>query len=246
MKKLIATILIGSSTIAFSQNISDYEYIYVPASFEKKMDKFNLRNVLIQQLTAKKYKVIQEDNKSCAVLKANLLDDSSFLKNKVKIDFTDCNGKLITEAKGSSDDKDFETGYPEALKNAFLKISMSNPKTTTTLEEIKGKNEVAVLKEITEPTKTTSLPNQSVSNALSYTNGEQTYQLVKLGQNQFILVSSQSSVPFAKLTESSKAGIFHVALQDNTPTMGYSENGNIIIDIPKSDGTFSKEIFIKK
>ena len=70
MKKLAAILLVSASSLAFSQNISDYEYVYVPTSFEKNMNKFELRNTLIQQLTAKKYKVIQEDNKSCAVLKA--------------------------------------------------------------------------------------------------------------------------------------------------------------------------------
>ncbi len=242
MKKLFASILIGISAIAFSQNISDYEYIYVPSSFEKKMDKFNLRNTLIQQLTAKKYKVIQEDNNSCAVLKADLLDDSSFLKNKVKIIFKDCNNKIIQELKGSTDDKDFETGYPDALKNATKMLTISNPKTTTSLEVNKENTPVAM---ISENVNTTPIAT-SQEKALNFTNGQLTYQLIKLGQNQFILVSSQSSTPFAKLTESSKPGIYHVVLDNNQKTLAYTENGNIVIEFPQPEGSFSKQVFLKK
>ena len=241
MKKLAAILLVSASSLAFSQNISDYEYVYVPTSFEKNMNKFELRNTLIQQLTAKKYKVIQEDNKSCAVLKADLLDDSSFFKNKVKISFKDCNNKIIQELKGSTDDKDFETGYPDALKNATKTLSISNPKTTASLESPKEIPATTIADNVnTAPITTTE------EKALTYSNANATYQLIKLGQNNFILVSSKSSTPIAKLAESSKAGIFHVVLENNSPTVGYVENGNIIIDIPKSDGTFSKEVFTKK
>jgi hypothetical protein len=37
-----------------------------------------------------------------------------------------------------------------------------------------------------------------------------------------------------------------VKLSDNTTTIGYFENGNIVIDIQQADGRSSKEIFTQK
>lgn len=255
MKKSFAILLLALSPLGFAQNIADYEYIYVPKTFEKdkEMNKFGLNKILVDQLKAKKYKVIQEaphdwpaalkDN-PCAVLSANLLDDSSFFKNKVKVNFTDCQKKIILESKGSADEKEFEIGFPKALKQATQSIAFSTPKS---IIELDSKKETTATTAQTIVENVSSAPISSAKEeALVFTNKNENYQLINLATGNFILVSSKSSTPFAKLFESSKPGIFHVTLGNNTKTLGYTENGNIVIEIPKLDGSYSKEIFNKK
>jgi len=53
-------------------------------------------------------------------------------------------------------------------------------------------------------------------------------------------------VPFAVFKNSSKKDVFIVKLADGNSTVGYFENGSIVIDIPQSDGRYTKEVFTGK
>ena len=96
MKKSLAFIFSLFTVIAiFSQNISDYEYVYVPKKFKNyKENEYNLNTLLKNALSQKKYKVVQEEplnwplelrNNPCSVLNAELLNTSSMFKNKVHL-----------------------------------------------------------------------------------------------------------------------------------------------------------------
>jgi hypothetical protein len=80
----------------------------------------------------------------------------------------------------------------------------------------------------------------------NYSNGKVDVQKIQIDANQFILAKSGSSVPFAIFKTTSKKDVFLVKLSDNTTTIGYFENGNIVIDIQQADGRSSKEIFTQK
>jgi hypothetical protein len=60
------------------------------------------------------------------------------------------------------------------------------------------------------------------------------------------LAKSGSSVPFATFKSTSKDAVFLVKLADGNTTIGYFENGSIVIDMPQADGKFSKEVFAVK
>jgi len=249
MKKFSSFILITAFVAASGQTVSDYEYIYVPKQFEKKVDGYNLNKNLVKALSGKKYKVIQDTaefwpselkNNNCQVLKANLLDDSSFLKNKLKVQFKDCNDKVILEAKGSSAEKDYDLGFNEALKQSLQLIPVSNPKTQIAVTQ---KEEQSA----SEATK--NIDNKSVevsTKAEAYSNGTSSYQRINIGADQFILANTNSSVPFATFKETTKPGVFRVQLDNGIATIGYIENGNIIIEIPQGKDLYKKEIFQKK
>ena len=68
----------------------------------------------------------------------------------------------------------------------------------------------------------------------------------QIDSNQFILAKSGSSVPFAVFKATSKNSVFIVKLADGNTTIGYFENGNIVVDIPQTDGRYSKEVFTAK
>ncbi|MGV4414392.1 hypothetical protein [Chryseobacterium sp. T1] len=242
MKKLTSIILITAFSVASAQKISDYEYIYVPKELDKKINNYKLDQLLIKNLNSKKYKTFQDsqDNwptdlqlNKCLVAKANIIDDSSFLKNKIKIQFKDCNDKIISESKGASNEKDYDLGYPDALRQAFPSIPVSNPSETKAIADT--------------PSPTTTTTN-TVSNSKSetYSNNSLSLQKINIGAGQFILANANSSVPFATLKESTKHGVYHVKLENGSSTIAYIENENIVIEIPQSNDAYKKEVFLKK
>lgn len=247
MKKLAAAVFLTAFTISFGQNISDYKYIYVSKDLDKKINDYQLDKILATSLKTKKYVVIQDkmenwptelrDNK-CQVLKANILDDSSFLKNKIKVVYKDCNEKTILEAKGASSEKDYELGYPEALKESLMKVPMSNPKETIAITPVTEKPIEQIIEKDT--------PKSTSTQASVFTNGKETFQRIDIGNGQFILVNPNSSTPYATFKESTKKIAYHVKLQNGETTLGYLENGNIILEIPQSNDTYKKEVFQPK
>jgi hypothetical protein len=253
MKKSLAFIFSLFTVIAiFSQNISDYEYVYVPKKFKNyKENEYNLNTLLKNALSQKNYKVVQEEplnwplelrNNPCSVLNAELLNTSSMFKNKVNLQFTDCKEKIVLESKASSDYKEFDLGYQDALKTSLIKVPASSPKTFDVKETIQPEEPRIIDKQVAQPVATT----ETVAKTESYTNGKISLQKVQISKDQFILVSSSSSVPFATFKNTTKSDVYRVTLENGTSTLGYTENGNLVIEIPTNDGGFKKEVFTAK
>ena len=118
MKKIISLSLLFSLTLLYGQKLSDYEYVYVPVKFKDyETNQYNLNNLLKKALEGKKYKVIQEEmanwpselrQNPCKVLNAELLNDSNMFRNRVKLQFSDCQKKVVSETKGNSMLKEFD------------------------------------------------------------------------------------------------------------------------------------------
>ncbi|CAM3156746.1 hypothetical protein CHFL109739_19450 [Chryseobacterium flavum] len=254
MKRISIAMLTVCSTLAFSQKVSDYKYVSIPEKFESfKKESYGLEAYLAKALSAKKYIILpankdqwpsEAKDNSCNVINANVLDDSSLFTNKVILQFTDCNKKTVIEAKGRTGIKEFEEGYADALKQALVSISASNPvnplpvQTTETID-------TRVQTTGTETTITNTASN-STHTASSFSNGKLNLQKIQIDGSQFILAQSGSSVPFAIFKASSKKDVFIVKLDNGNTTIGYTENGNIVIDIPQGDGKYSKEVFTAK
>lgn len=234
---------------AFSQNISDYVYIYVPKNFQDtKANKYGLTDLLKSKLKAKKYIIVENAaDLSCEMLRAEVSDTSSFIKNKVQISFKDCNDKIIANTEGKSNIKEFEPGMQEALQFAVNTIPASAPKSVATTI-LKDKSQP-----ISEKTPETKGENSNLKNetptenkAESFSNGTFTFNKITISQNQFILANPNNSVPFAIFKTSTKKDVYHVQLENGSHTLGYWENGKIVIEIPNSDGSYTKEEFLKK
>lgn len=246
MKKISVLVLAICSTAVFAQKVSDYKYVVIPEKFQTfKNSSFGLEASLSKALKGKKYEVLTEamdtwptearDN-SCNVVNAEVINDKSLFTNKVILQFKDCSKKVIFESKGRSDIKEFEEGFADALKQALTTVGVSNP--------------VAMLpartSEVTENVQKTvseSPVSSATPSANTYSNGKSELQKIQLDVGQFILASSGSSVPFAVFKTTSKKDVFIVKLADGNTTIGYFENGNIVIDIPQADGRYSKEVF---
>lgn len=238
--------------LAFGQKVSDYKYISLPAKFLTfKKEDYGLGEMLTKVLRSKNYLVIPADklqwpaeaqSNPCNVLTADVVNDSGFLRNKVVLQFKDCNDKVISSAKGSSNIKEYKEGYQDALKQTFVSISPASPV-----------NQVAAEVAVQPAVQETSVSSQPVASstpventAVRFSNGKTDLQKIQIDASQFILVGNNSSSPFATFKATTKNEVFRVKLQNGESTLGYYENGNIVIEMPQANGSYTKEIFSKK
>ncbi|PRA97709.1 hypothetical protein CQ046_20940 [Chryseobacterium sp. MYb7] len=247
MKKVSTLVLAICSTMVFAQKVSDYKYVAVPEKFETFREDYGLKDFFTKALKGKKYIILpvikdnwpsEARNNFCNVVNADVINDKSLFKNKVIVQFKDCNNNMILESKGGSKIKEFEEGLQDALREALIQMPISNPvallpATTTTSASTQNSSP--------EPVKSTATPESS-----NFSNGKMDLQKIQIDPSQFILAKSGSSVPFAVFKTSSKDSVFIVKLADGNTTVGYFENGNIVIDIPQADGKYTKEIFTAK
>lgn len=234
--------------LSYAQKVADYKYVVVPSAFESfKKDNYGLSAFLTKNLKSKQYTIISENRgqwpeeanvNPCSVLNANVLNDSGFLRNKVILELKDCNSKVVSSEKGSSSIKEFEEGFQDALSKALINIPISRPVENPTL-----KQEVQVVKETAQETPKVSEQKSQTSKAEKYSNGKLSLQKIQIDAAQFILVDGNSSVPFATFKETTKKDVFRVKLGSGEATTGYYENGNLVIEIPKSNDEYSKEVF---
>lgn len=249
MKKISMFVLAVCSTMAFAQKVSDYKYVMIPEKFQTFKNSYGLEASLAKALQGKKYEILPEAmdkwptvarNNSCNVVTAEVVNDKNLFTNKVILQFKDCNKKVIFESKGRSDIKEFEEGFADALKEALTKVGVSSP-----VEMLPSRTpdaaQTVVHNTTAEPSTSSAAPA-----ANAYSNGKSDLQKIQVDANQFILAKSGSSVPFAVFKATSKKDVFLVKLADGNTTIGYFENGNIVIDMPLGDGRYSKEVFAGK
>lgn len=248
MKKFLQISSVFLVSVLYGQQISDYHYILIPDTFANaKANRYDLDKLLSAQLQAKKFIVITENSPEsknlCEYLKAEISDTGNMLTNKVRIEFKDCYNKSLAILDGKSRSKDIEEGMQDALKNAMMNIPVSNP----------VKNAAALQKESApintqKEEKTENIASQisttnTTEKANVYSNGTLSLNKIFLSNGEFILANPNNSVPYGIFKPSTKKDTYRVQLQDGTTTLGYLEDGEIIVEIPNADGSFKKEIF---
>lgn len=154
--------------------------------------------------------------------------------------------------------KEFETGFPDALEISLRAVPVSSPSQTISIVENtkKPKEEVVAKVEKVKTTEAVSAPvvtKSEVSSPIAttnkaevFSNGKISVQKINMGSGQFILASGSSSSPYAVFTETSKQGVYRVKMENGATALGYAENGSLIIEIPQANDTYQKEIFQKK
>lgn len=256
MKKILNFAFFLLFTAVYSQNISDYTFVYIAGKTgDFEANKYGLATLLSAKLTAKKYVVISESkdswpeaakNNPCGVLKAELADTSTFLKNKLQINFQDCSGKTVVSYEAKSNIKEYEPGFKDALNTASKTFPASNPVKLAAISQTETpKPNVAI---VAEPVKSTSnqTPNSGAkteNKAEIFSNGTFNLNRIFISDSQFILASPNNSTPYAIFKATTKKDVYRVQLQDGSQTLGYIEHGNIVIELPNADGSFRKEIF---
>lgn len=246
MKSTFFLFSIFACSLLSAQQISDYVYVVVPEKFSpKNFNQYNLRENLISQISKKNYKVLPENAESwpaeaqqnpCSVLNADLQDISTMLRNKVRVVFKDCSQKTFS-FDGASYEKSYEDGYPDALNIAARNI----PASKGTLPTLSTQNPVKTVETIPA-----AGPKIVTASATKFVSGELKVQKINISENQFIFTRQNSSVPYATFKKSLKNGVYYVQLENKVQTLGYSENGNFVIEIPQQGGETVQQIFIPK
>lgn len=260
MKKISQLFFLFILTVLYGQQVSNYKYITIQESKEFKNNKYGVVELLSSKLKQKNYTILAADNllsanvDRCDILTVDLVDASNIFKNRITINFKDCNNKTISTTKGISSIKEYEPGFQDALMRAVTTIAISNPiervekvvveNVAPVTIQVETQNENAVVK--TEKKMENSSVKTQSSSSQTYNNGKITTNRIFLANNQFILVNPNNSVPYATFKPSTKANVFHVTLGDGTVTIGYTENNEIVIDIANVDGSFIKETFTSK
>ena len=252
MKRISILMLAVCSTLAFGQKkVSDFKYVSVPEKFGTFREDYGLKNFLIKALTGKKYVILPAAREewpeearanSCNVLDADIQDDKGLFRNKLILQFKDCNKNMVLESKGSSSIKEFEEGLQDALKQALVPVGVSSP--VAMLPAQTSVSETRVVQTSVSETVTSS--SSTASGTSNFSNGKMDLQKIQIDGNQFILAKAGSSVPFANFKSTSKKDVFIVKLENGTTTIGYFENGNIVMDMPQGDGKYVKEVFSGK
>ncbi|MDQ0476949.1 hypothetical protein [Chryseobacterium sp. MDT2-18] len=269
MKKILQIFTLLFLPFLYGQQVSDYQYIYVPEKFsDTEVNKFDLNDLLKLKLKQKKFTVITESKEKwpaellqnpCHILTAELLNSSNMFKNRLKIEFKDCQTTTISSLEGKSSIKEFEPGMRDALEDAAKKVPVSMPVEKSMVTE---KVEPAKIKQKSETVKK-DLPLVSESKNIKvvpapkegatagqkaevYSNGTLSVNRIFLANGEFILVHPNNSVLYATFKPSTKKDVYRVQLADETATLGYFENGEIIVELVNSDGSFRKEVFSKK
>src|SRR5690606_29952327 len=137
MKKIFLLVLFVSGQ-SFSQSVLDeYKYINVPVKYEflKEADQYQLNSLTRFLFNKEGFTVLPEkenypeDYKQnrCMGLRANLVNNSGMFNTKFVLEMFNWNDKVkIISKEGKSKEKDFKTGYHEALREAIESVQRLN------------------------------------------------------------------------------------------------------------------------
>ena len=223
IKKIVFSLLLVLAMSAYSQNneINNYKYIIVQEKFDflKKPDQYQTSSLTKFLLEKKGFTVFLSNDKAipnelllnrCLALTATIIDASSMLTVKSKIELKNCYDKVLYSSKeGKSKDKDYKKSYHESIRKAYSSMDdlvynyKPNTKVAINKESVKAKvvlpikkaisvKNIPVVKEITPSGKVISKKQ-----LISKSNVEVLYAQVKT--NGFQLVNTTPAIVFQVL-----------------------------------------------
>lgn len=271
MKKLINLLIIFATISVSAQAVSDYKYISIPEKFSD-FDKgqYQLENYLRLLLGQKEYEILPEKRSywpeevslnPCLVLNADIKKMSSAFKNKVMVEFQDCNQTIIGSFEGESNIKEYNEGYKDALKNASLSIAVQAAKMPT-YREAENKQVTIVTTTQTENPGTELFKKYSNQNngnneeisiqkdkMTAYVFEGQTVYKSDLTEGEFVLMDATKSKTLAYYYPALRANVYHVkVIQGNTNymTIGYFDGEDLSYEYSADMKTWTLVEFQKK
>lgn len=132
MKNFLFLLLVVLSYGAHSQSVNDYRYVVIPTRFElqSQPNQYRLNTLVKKYLTESGFEAVHESlmtddqiNQRCHHLFVDVVKVKSLLTIKLKVVLRDCRNNVVFESQeGSSKEKAYEKGYPEALARAFESV----------------------------------------------------------------------------------------------------------------------------
>lgn len=214
--------------LAFAQNsINNYKYVIVPKKFDfqKENDQYQLNGLTLFLFNKYNFKAIIEGSdyptdlalNRCLALDSNLIKAPGMFNTKIKVELTDCAGKVVfVSREGASRKKDYKVAYNFAIREAFKSIAAlnykyqsivkSNYKNNTTQAQINSESSY-------EAQKLNNKKQIEVSNT-----GTLQQKAVKADKNKLSVISIKEKVPVLY----AQAITNGFQLVDSTPQVIYS------------------------
>ena len=150
MKKYLVLLIALFSIVTFAQN-KQAIIISSKFDFQEERNSFNINNMLKAILVSNNYEVYLDDEvlpleiaqNKCNALTGVLVDKSNMFLTKVKLQIKDCQNNLLFEtAEVKSREKDFQTGFMEAIKLLSPELKKYKPVVIETKPLVIQKKEV--------------------------------------------------------------------------------------------------------
>lgn len=272
MKNFLLVLSLILTFNSFGQDLGNYNYVVVPEkfSFLKEADQYQLNSLTKFLFEKYGFKTFTEGGKEfinlnpdrCKGLYADVLDDSGFLRTKLKVILKDCSNRQIFISKeGESREKIYKVAYQEALRAAFrsiMELDIQGNEVivsgTPDLDVHVNKKEKGIDLSKTSEEKGT-LVNEKISGERQIeTKGENKIKtasekstntnLQRDGRNYFLqkydngfnLYHHGTTEPFATLIRSSAGNSFIYNSITSKGIACLDNEGNLIIEILKEDG----------
>lgn len=135
---VIVFLLIGNTALTGqTPSVNDYKYVLVPQKYgwAKKADVYQINSLttfLFKKYGFQAYSLgetlpVDLNEGGCNTLTADVEEESSFLRTKLKVVLKDCKGDVVyISPEGVSRLKEFKPAYHEALREAFYSIRELN------------------------------------------------------------------------------------------------------------------------
>lgn len=133
MKKqilIIITLVLIQLNVFAQKSINNYKYVIVPKTYNflGEEDRYQINSITKFLFNKYGYTAFFQNEEypddlkknRCLAMFANVEQEKGFLRTKLRIDLSDCNGNIIISSRvGSTNEKDFTKAYNLALRDAF-------------------------------------------------------------------------------------------------------------------------------
>ena len=130
MKKYIILLVVLASSLGFSQTINDYKYAIVPSKFTFLKEKDQYRLNTLTKMLMEKYGFVtffdtdilptEVAENNCNKVFVEVQSNGNMFMTKLTVILKDCkNTILFTSVEGKSREKEYQTSYSLALREAF-------------------------------------------------------------------------------------------------------------------------------
>ncbi|QED38849.1 hypothetical protein FK178_14490 [Antarcticibacterium arcticum] len=261
MKKFITFIILFAGIyISKAQDLNAYRYVIVPEKFEflKEADQYQLNSLAKFLFEKHGFEAFIEGEEMplefvqnrCEGLLANVANESGLFRTRLILTLKDCNNRVVyTSPEGTSAEKDFQTAYHEALRNAFSPLGNLNynyretivsgrpeinriPETETPKKEVSEKVDISPHAEVRvnpKPVVKPTVDNAQAGN-FNFTKGDNLFFLEKTS-NGYSFFQKGMAEPFAALIQTSTGNNFIYSSITSKGMAYFDENGNLVVEV---------------
>lgn len=265
MKKFITFIFLFTGIfISKAQDLNSYRYVVVPEKFEfqKEPNQYQLNSLAKFLFEKHGFEAFIEGEEMpfefvqnrCEGLFANVANESGLFRTRLILTLKDCNNRVVyTSPEGKSVEKDYQTAFHEALRNAFSPLGNLNYNYKETI--VSGRPEINRIQESEtskkegipkvdstpqllvqtevrvdpKPEVTASVGKTPAAN-LNFSKGG-IFFFLEQTSNGYSFFQKDMTEPFAALIKSSAGNNFIYSSITSKGMAHFDEKGNLVVEV---------------